>query len=398
MSYFATVGERDGGDVATSGGWHDFAHFVETLSGVNELRQLTEYGWADDGEALAADLRGVIESADPTPDQLSIAHGLLRLAEVMGEDVITVSDGSGMEETQQSELGDSIRLAQVAIPRSGFRVPQASQVVNQGLREFDRLFDALVNAMAHRATKATLDGIRNRIVTLEADLRIAGRVLGMLSPWQPRVNTYADGAGMDADRLPAITLADKRWRFPWISDAIDFLAGKEVVTAEEFAKLADADRTHVFSAPGIDDAGVLKSLQKKLAKSLELGEDLRTFRKSIEGEVALTRAQTETMYRTETKRGYVAGFDKAMRSPVVAEEFPAVLYTATPDQRVRDEHWDLDQTVVLRSDRQAYRVLQRAANDFNCRCSMIPLSLAEAESRGISTYNDLPPEAKAKYG
>lgn len=287
-------------------------------------------------------------------------------------------------------------MAQVIVPGQDFRVPQASQVVNAGLREFARLYDDLVVALANKASLSTLNAIRRQIVELEADMRTAGRVLGMLSPWQPRVNTYADSAGADADRLPK-TLASK-WRWPWIEDAIDFLISRKVVTAEQFATMATNDRRHVFSAPGIDTAKQLKSLQQSLAKSLEEGEDLRGFRKRIEGETALTRAQTETMYRTETKRGYVAGFEKALASPFVRDEFPAVLYTATPDQRVRDEHWALDNTVVLRSDAAAYRLLQKAANDYNCRCSMIPVSMEEAESHGISTYNDLPAEARAKYG
>ena len=260
---------------------------------------------------------------------------------------------------------ESRRLANVPIPRQGFKVPQASQVVNSGLREFARLYDELVDAMAKRATQRTLDGIRGQIVRLEADMRTAGRLLGMLSPWQPRVNTYADGAASDATAPLTLANPASKYRFPWIEDALDFLTGKEVVTAEQFATMADEDRRHVFHAPGIDTTKQLKSLQTSFAKSLELGEDLRGFRKRIEAETALTRSQTETLYRTETKRGYVAGFDKAMKSPVVNVEFPAVLFSATPDQRVRDEHWDLDGTVCLRSD-PAYKLMLKAASDYNC--------------------------------
>lgn len=291
----------------------------------------------------------------------------------------------------------AFRMSQVPIPNQGFKVPQASTVINFGLREFDRLYDELITAMAKGATKSTINAIRVQILTLNADLRTAGRLLGMLSPWQPRVNTWAD-PHVDPTKLPtAITLASKRWRFPWIQDAIDFLVGKRVVTASEFSKMVVADRRHVFSAPAIDDTNVLRNLQKKLGKALEEGASLATFRKQIAGETALTRSQTETLYRTETKRGYVAGFDKAMRAPLVAEEFPAVLYSATPDQRVRDEHWDLDGYVILKRDTKAYKVFRNAADDYNCRCSLTPLSLDEAEERGISTYSDLPIDPRTKY-
>lgn len=304
----------------------------------------------------------------------------------------------------------AFRLAAVPIPHEGFKVPQASTVINAGLREFDRLYAELVSAIAKGASRSTINALRIQILSLNADLRTAGRILGMLSPWQPRVNTWAE-PHVKPDPLPpeqpitlaskrGITLASsaKRWRFPWIQDALDFLFSKKVVTATEFAKMAAADKKHVFSAPGIDSTATLINLQKKLGKSLEEGASLSTFRKEIAGETSLARFQTETLYRTETKRGYVAGFDKALKSPLVAAEFPAVLYSATPDQRVRDEHWDLDGYVILRKDRQAYKVFRNAADDYNCRCSLTPLDLAEAESRGISSYSDLPLSARQKYG
>lgn len=287
-------------------------------------------------------------------------------------------------------------LAQVPIPRQGFKVPDTAQVLNAGLREFDRLMDELITAMAKRASQSTLNGIRQQIVTLEAELRTVGRVLGMLSPWQPRAVTYAGGQVPQQTAPLPMTLADNGYKFPWIEDAVSFLESKGVVTAEQFAKMAEADRVHVFSAPGIDTTKQLKNIQTKLAKSLADGDDLPTFRKSIEADVALTRAQTETMYRTETKRGYVAGLDKALAAPLVRDEFPAVMFSATTDQRVRDSHWDLDGFVTMRDD-PAYRVLVRASEDYNCRCALVPLSAADAESYGIKTYSDLPGDVRAKY-
>lgn len=295
------------------------------------------------------------------------------------------------------ELGQPAALAQVAIPRQGFKVPDTAQVLNAGLREFDRLFDELVTAMSKRASQSTLNGIRKQIVTLEAELRTAGRLLGMLSPWQPRAVKYAGGTvPQQAEPMP-MTLADNGYKFPWMEDAVSFLESKGVVTAAQFATMTEEDRRHVFSAPGIDTVKQLKTIQTKLAKSLADGDDLPTFRKSIEQDVALTRSQTETMYRTETKRGYVAGLDKALAAPLVRDEFPAVMFSATSDQRVRDDHWDLDGFVTLRND-PAYRVLKRASGDYNCRCALIPLSAEDAESYGVKTYSDLPADVRAKYG
>jgi SPP1 gp7 family putative phage head morphogenesis protein len=287
-------------------------------------------------------------------------------------------------------------LAQVVIPRQGFKVPQASQVVNAGLREFDRLYAELVDAMSKGATQATLSGIIQRIDDTEVAMRIAGRVLGMLSPWQPRVNTYADGAAKEeTEGIKA--LADSPYRFPWIESAVEFLQDQGVISAGDFAKMAQADRRAVDAESAMDSPKRLRRLSKQLADSIERGDDLRTFSAAIKDETALSRSQTETLYRTMTKRGYTAGFDVSMKSPVVAAEFPAVLFTATPDARVRDDHWDLDGVVVMRSDARAYRALRKAADDYNCRCSLIPLSAAEAAQRGVKAYGDLPGDVRAKY-
>lgn len=294
------------------------------------------------------------------------------------------------------EIKQPVAMA-VPIPRQGFKVPTAEQVLNQGLREFDRLWNELLDAMGKKANATTLNQIRQQILDVEASMRTAGRVLGMLSPWQPRINTFADGAGTDADKAPIVKLADE-FRYPWIKSAVEFLEGQGVLTADDFAKMSRQDRIATYTTAEIESPRQLRRVQATLAETLAEGGDLRSFRKKIGEELALTRAQTETLYRTQTKRGYVAGMESAFESPTVREEFPAVMYAATADTRVRDEHWDLDGVVVMRNDTRAFNVLQAAASDYNCRCGLIPLSLAEAEAKGVSKYSDLPASARAKYG
>lgn len=324
----------------------------------------------------------LLQSLGVPPERAQVFIDDAKDGKVDDAELTAPATDSGVKSMSDFFPHGSVTLAQVPIPRQGFKVPDTAQVLNAGLREFDRLFDELITAMSRKATQATLNGIRGQIVALEAELRTVGRLLGMLSPWQPRAVTYAGGqVAKQAEPLP-VTLADNGYKFPWMDDALAFLESKGVVTAEQFAKMAEADRRTVFSAPGINSTKQLKTIQKKLAKSFEAGDDLRTFRKSIEADVALTRAQTETMYRTETKRGYVAGLDKALAAPLVRDEFPAVMFSATADQRVRDSHWDLDGEVCLRSD-PMYNTFLAAANSYNCRCALIPLSIEDAQKHGL---------------
>lgn len=99
MSLYATIDDRPAGDVATSSGWSDFLQYVEHLNGVDELRHLTEYGWADEGEKLVVDISGAIREGSMTVDQRSIADGLFAIAKKMKpREVLTISDGTGVVE------------------------------------------------------------------------------------------------------------------------------------------------------------------------------------------------------------------------------------------------------------------------------------------------------------
>lgn len=102
MSLYGTVttnsGDNSAGDVASNSGWLDFGNFVAALNDVDELQNLTEFGWSDDGSQLADDLRKAIEQSSDV-DQTDIANGLLAIANNMTDgDVLTVSDGVGVVE------------------------------------------------------------------------------------------------------------------------------------------------------------------------------------------------------------------------------------------------------------------------------------------------------------
>lgn len=159
-----------------------------------------------------------------------------------------------------------------------------------------------------------------------------------------------------------------RTLFPWMDAAIDFLTKKKVVPASEFSSLSMDQQQAAFTAPGMEDKDELRKLRDEIAKGQNQeqgGESFADFRKRIADQVSLTRAQTETVFRTNVKQGLVDGFEKSMKSELVSELFPAVLFSATPDNRVRETHWELDGFVCLKTD-PAYKVLLRAIKDWNC--------------------------------
>lgn len=98
MSYYAQFDNGGGNDVATNSGWLDFSNWVEELEGADELRHLTDYGWSEHLDDVAAELESAIEAGDPAPDVASTAQGLLgQLQQNHDADVLVVTDGTGVE-------------------------------------------------------------------------------------------------------------------------------------------------------------------------------------------------------------------------------------------------------------------------------------------------------------
>lgn len=254
--------------------------------------------------------------------------------------------------------------------------------------------------MADEAPLAELEAIRKEIESLGNQVRVAGLVMGMMIPFNPKQKKsglIAFGSWVSFNGIRAM--------FPWLDAAIEFLAKKKIIPASEFKSLSIDQQQAAFTAPGMEDRDELKKLRDEIAKGQNQeagGESFAQFRARIKDQVSLTRAQTETVFRTNVKQGLVDGFEKSTKSDLVSELFPAVMLSATPDNRVRETHWELDGFTTLRSD-PAYKVLLRVFKDYNCRCSPIQLTLEDAKNQpgGIRTIADLRafyPDVMAKYG
>jgi hypothetical protein len=368
------------GDAAAIGGEFGSLSTLQWRRNIKAIREaLQEFS---DGTASEVMTLQLLQTLGLTPER----------AQALIDDA---RDGT-VEDPEVNAPPDSAAMANTAKPRGlGVAVPTQEALLREALDEFDALFEQLIEALAAN-DGARLANVRSKITALQADMRVASRVLGMLSLWSPSINTYADGEAKQIQTAIRLANDAPASRFPWLKKSLEWLTGKGVMKYSDFLKLAAADKREVLTVPGVESVRTLKSIRSKLADALGKGTDLRTFRESIKDEVALSRAQTETLYRTNMKQGYVAGMDNALESPVVSDEFPAVIFRATPDTRVRDTHWDLDGFVCLRTDR-AYGVLKRALADWNCRCSMAPLSAAQLKGRTVKTYADLPAEVRAKY-
>lgn len=301
-------------------------------------------------------------------------------------------------------------------------LPTLDELIEAANEEAASLWDDLLDVLARlhqtggHESPYHAEAILNQLRELQADTLTAGRLLGMCSPWRPDLSSPPKGSrsiqrpmvspirmangqpilmsleGINSDFAGGASIV----RYPFLGDALAWLKEKKLATADQVKSMAALDKTSVFTVAGVNSIPKLQELRNEVARSLETGESFYNFRKRLGDKLSGTRAQQETVYRTNTKQAYVAGMEKTLDDPDVSEAFSYVLYAATTDNRTRSAHWQLDGFICSRKD-PAYAVLKAAVSDWNCRCALITLNKRQAESRGIKTYNDLPAAVLAKY-
>ncbi len=292
-------------------------------------------------------------------------------------------------------------------------LPTVEQLTEMVTEEANTLWDEAIDEMLalHRAgglgNQFKLQLILDQLRELRADAMTASRLIGMCSPWRPELSSAPTGATRLQRALPitmSVAGVDGPFsndpfnvRFPFIEDAVDWLREKKLVSADSVRIMAAQDKTQVFTAAGVNDIPTLQTLRTQVMDSLASGESFQEFRSKLSDDLNLTRSQTETLYRTNTKQAYTAGMEETLEDPDVAGAFPYVMFAATKDGRTRSTHWELDGFVCAVSD-PAYEILRKALDDWNCRCTLIPLTSKQAEAKGIKTNADLALDVLAKYG
>ncbi len=179
-------------------------------------------------------------------------------------------------------------------------------------------------------------------------------------------------------------------RLPAIEKAARYLQNRLAYTPEEFAQLDDDAREVGFTVAKAVSLDAVEKVKAALAEDVEKGGTLRAFRERIEDvvdESALSPARVETLYRTHIARAYSTGQLDVHDHPLISDEFPYILYSATHDARVRPNHLALESlglngTAVYRADDPVIRKYF-GPWDWQCRCVCIFLSVADAASYGV---------------
>lgn len=205
----------------------------------------------------------------------------------------------------------------------------------------------------------------------------------MLSPWSSKATSAVRKADKPQPLDPPVQLAVRGVRWPTIRKAVDWLTEQDIVTEQNAQRIVNRSRGEA-DVIGAEAAKLLnKRIRDALVESARVGESGEDWKKRAAGIVDMQRGLDETIHRTFTHRAYHAGQRQVIdEHPEVAAQFPYLLYQATHDTRVRDEHAALDGKVAHVDSPLAKR-FRAAIDDWNCRCSLVPMTRSDALQQGI---------------
>ena len=264
------------------------------------------------------------------------------------------------------------------------------------------LFRRLTVAIAN-ATPGNVDAVIDRTINTFADEN--KDELGD-AIFVPMTLAQMAGALMVADEAGK---APRRSRFkqpvgaflglPW-EEAIDAFRERNIVSEAKFTELLRGRARDSEEARSLLLDHLRERTNELVLRALEEDFDLRDFRHAFDDltdTIGVSRASPhylETVYRTNTQSAYGAGRFLAMTDPDVMEARPFVQYRTVGDARVRPEHAKLHER-VWRADDSGWHYVA-PPNGYNCRCSMVTLSPAEA--RGLDIERGRPADFEPDEG
>lgn len=177
-------------------------------------------------------------------------------------------------------------------------------------------------------------------------------------------------------------------RLPFVDSAAHWLEQKKIVTAGEFEQLTAQAKRSAFTVARVGSTKAIETIRTALVDSISEGGTLKEFRRTISTALEsspLSPNHVETIYRTNLGLAYSAGQQNTISHPLVFDQFPYMLYSATHDSRVRPEHHAMEVHGIQGGP--VYRADDPVLIKFyppwswNCRCVAISLSLKDAAER-----------------
>jgi len=175
-------------------------------------------------------------------------------------------------------------------------------------------------------------------------------------------------------------------------EAVAAFLEKQVVSREEFDRLAAEMRARAFTAAWVYGADELNTVYEAVLKALEAGASYEEFAALAE-DLLEKPWHRETVFRTNILSAYGRGhWDQAQAA---REMRPYARYSAVMDGRTRPSHAALH-GLVYPLDHPFWK-LYWPPWDYNCRCAAITLSREEVEAEGLEVrtgWEGVPPPSR----
>ena len=207
---------------------------------------------------------------------------------------------------------------------------------------------------------SVLDSVAQRFPSLDVDMTIS---------------EVTSGAGIE---------------FPGIDNQIRELIARKVVTPSEFKHLSKKAKKKAYTIINESSKQTITTLRDAIVESLEKGDTIGDFRKSVEDVVDKSKygpSKLEMIYRAHVTQAAAAGQEKLVSNPIVKSIFPYARYTAIDDGRVRDNHLALETlglngTNIYRADDPMWEKFTPPW-EWNCRCDKTMLTARQAARAGV---------------
>lgn len=165
-------------------------------------------------------------------------------------------------------------------------------------------------------------------------------------------------------------------------EAIDYARSRKVVLPEEYyGRFQGRARATAFSVAGVASMRQLRGVLDSLNTAMADGETFADWKKRVaagEVQLGLPEHRLQTIFRTNVQGAYAVGrYEQYQRN---AARRPYLMYDAINDSRTRPRHRALDNFIAPLND--PIWLTHLPPLGFNCRCTTIALTEAQAKVRG----------------
>lgn len=179
------------------------------------------------------------------------------------------------------------------------------------------------------------------------------------------------------------------------TEAINYARKRNVVLPDEYyGKLIGVQRSQAISVAGLASIEQIKFVVDQLDKVLKEGKSFKEFQEAVRANelgIDLPRHRLDNIFRTNIQASYARG--RHEQQTRVKASRPYLMYDAINDGRTRPHHHAMDNTLLHRD--HPWWKTNYPPNGYRCRCTVISLTEAQAQKRGIS---DAPPDADPDEG